>query len=253
MAEIPVATKEFTTGVYELPENQDRRYQSIDFNLVNGFPKVYIFSVDPVHHVVSKGGLGDFVVPAKPAGEKVSEALIIKGMHPEHMHLGTEISPVNYVNGMQLAEDIVGVNSQDKGIGRHTSNLEWHGVFISQNEKPTAKEIQAAVEKRRLYNLQLVADADGKYMSGRTNLIDACERAAAHEENLKKAWAEKPTSMDACPACGSAVMANIAVCPNCTAVLREDLARVYFPERFAKASPADEQKTAHQNKPANRV
>lgn len=239
MAEIPTAPPEMITGVYELPENQDRRYQSVDFNLVNSFPKIYVFSVDPQYHVVSKGGLGDFVIPGKAEGERVSKALVVNGMHPEHMHLGTEVSPVNYVNGMQLAEDIVGINSQDKGLGRHTSNLEWHGVFISKNETPTKKEIEAAIEKRHRYNLQLVADADRKYMAGQTNLIDSRERAAAHEENLKKSWAEKPTSMEACPACGSAVLPNVAVCAHCNAVLNEEAARRFFPERFAKPTPPE--------------
>ena len=224
-----VAEDQFT-----MRENQGTHYAAVDMNVVNSMPAVYIFSIDTEPHIVSKGGRGEFVIPAREEGKRVSTPLKIYGMHPEHMHLGGPISPVNYEPGIKVAEDIVGTNSQDKGLGRHTSNLEWHGVFITNNEVPTEKELQAAQAKRRQYLERLVADADAKFMRGKQGEIDAPERAAAHELHLKKSWAEKPTAMDSCGACGSAVVPGVAVCPNCTAVLDEEKARKFFPERFAK-------------------
>lgn len=222
---------------YSMRENQGTHYAAIDPNVVSSQPTVYIFSVCPEARVVSKGGLGEFVIPAKQPGQRVSEPLKIRGMHPEHMHLGGPISPVNYIPGKDLAADIVGTNSSDRGIGRHTSNLEWLGVFITTNEKPTNQELAAAESKRKQYLERLVSDADAKQMRGKAAEIDGPERAAAHELNLKKSWAEKPTAMDACPACGSAVAPGVAVCPTCKAILNEELARRFFPERFAQPEP----------------
>lgn len=227
-----------TAQTFDLAENNDTSYQPVDQGLVDAFPKVYIFSVAPEPHIVSKGGLGEFLIPGAN-GKRVSSPLVIKGRHPEHMHLGGPVAPVNYVDGKILAQDIVGILSADKGLGRHTSNLEWHGVFISENEKPSEREISAAEAKRVEYLQRLVADADQKAMRGQIGSIDAEERKAAHELNLKKSWAEKPSAMDTCPACGTAVGQNIAVCPQCTAVLNEDLARKFFPGRFpAVTEPA---------------
>lgn len=224
-------------NVYEMKENMGVHYNAVDESIVNSIRPVYIFSVDPMPHIVSKGGLGEFVISAKPEGKRVSQPLMVRGMHPEHMHLGGPISPVNYIPGKELAADIVGTNSQDKGLGRHTTNLEWHGVFITTNEEPTKAEIEAAENKRKQYLVQLVADADQKFMRGQLALIDAPERAAAHELNLKKSWADKPTAMDTCPACGNQIVPGVAICANCKAVLNESAARKFFPERFAQPEP----------------
>ena len=222
---------------FGLQQNQGVYYDSIDQGLMDGFEPIYIFSIDLKPHVVSKGGLGEFVIPAREEGERVSKPLVIKGRHPQHIHTGTQFSPVGYIEGIALAQDIVGVVSQDPGLGRFTSNLEWHGVFITKNAEPTKKEIEAAHAKRKQYLERLVADADQKHMRGKVGEIDAEERGAAHELNLKKNWAEKPTAMDACPACGSAVQPGVAVCPHCNAVLDEAKAKKFFPERFAEPEP----------------
>jgi hypothetical protein len=222
---------------FELGENQGTHYQSVDHNLVEAFPKIYIFSIDPELHIVAKGAYGDFIIPACADGQEVSEPLELPGRYPSHMHMGTEVSPVHYEDGMLLARDIVGIDSQDKGLGRHTSNLEWHGVFISNRPDPGKTQIAAARAKRRQYLETVVLDADKKHMQGQAALIDGKERAAAQELRLKKIWAERPTAMDNCPACGSSVMPGVAVCAHCNAVLDEDKAKKFFPERFAKPEP----------------
>ncbi len=224
-------------NVFDVKENQDRHFQSIDFGMVEQFPKIYIFSIDPEHHLVSKGGYGDFLIPAKPEGERVSPPLVIPGRYPSHMHMGTEVFPVHYEDGLVLARDIVGIDSQDKGLGRNTSNLEWHGVFISMSDKPKPQEIAAAEAKRKQFLERIVSDADRKHMSGKSPEIDAKERQAAHELHLKKIWSEHPTAMDNCPACGSSVVPGVAVCPQCRAILNEEAARRFFPERFPKPEP----------------
>ncbi len=204
----------------------------IDEGIVESAPKVYIYNVGPQQFVVSKGGLGEFLIHGCKPGERVSEPLIIKGRHPEHRDSGLGIVTVAYINGMDLAKDIVGTDSADKAIQFQTSNLEWHGVFITNNKVPTDKEIAAAKEKRRQRNLLLIQLADNAHMQGRHQDILAPHREAALEEKQKKAWAQTPTSLDNCPACGTSILPGIAVCPSCSAVLDMEKARKFFPGRF---------------------
>ena len=213
-------------------DDNPHQYTPVDDSIVNSHPKVYIYSLHPEPLVVAKGALGEFVIPPCEAGQKVSRPLVIHGKHAEHYDVGGPSLPINYVDGVALAEDIVGVKSQDRNLQTFTSNYEWYGVFISHSPNPSDKEIAAAREKRRARNLMFVAQADNFFLQGQTKEIDARHRKAAIEEKQKKSWAQAPTTLDTCPACGSQVQLNIAVCPNCTAVLNEQLARKYFPERF---------------------
>lgn len=227
--EIQTQASEFEGGIPQIPEA-----------VRNALPTVYIFSVAPKPFSIGKGGRGTIYIPACEPGQRVSKPYKVDGMQGLHDYRAGLI--LTFDPGMDVAKDIVGChpNSQDRGIGFHTANYEWHGVFITTNEVPTDAEIEAAKAKRKERNLFIIAEADQSYLRGQMELIYAAHREACFEEGLKREWANKPVTLDSCPACGSDIKPNIAICPRCQAILREDLARKFFPERFAQPTPEPE-------------
>lgn len=215
---------------------------AVDPRMLKAVAPVYIFNVGPERHSVSRGGLGTKIIPGCPAGERVSEALEITGIYPEHRNLG-EAVVCNYIHGIDLARDIIGATTSTIPTKHEfTTNLEWKGVFMSMSPEPSDAEIEKAKAKRREWLMFFVEDGDRRSLNGDgengTGGIGRNHRNACHELKLKRAWANPVIPQEECPACGSAIKAGIAVCPHCTAIVDEARARKFFPERFAPPAAA---------------
>lgn len=228
------------TAIQELSERNTFNVPEVP-QIVENVPPVYIFNVSPNAFIENRGGLGDFVIQACPEGAKVSPATVIPGVVKEFYDNGTTTKGLALHEGINVARDVVGISSADRQCGVFTTNLEWHGVFISKTKEPSDKDIAAARAKRKERNLYVINEADGLYLKGPKGMeeIGIPHRLAAREENVKRPWSEKTVSQETCPACGSDVRPGIAVCPVCAVILNEELARKYFPERFAPAPKAE--------------
>jgi hypothetical protein len=229
---------------------------SVNSDMLKKSPPVYLFNVGPEQHEVTRGGLGTFIVPPCPKGERVSKALVISGIYPEQLNAGEQII-TNYQTGEDIANDILGIHSTLPTKHEFTTNLQWKGVFVSHNERPIDEEIVAAKSKRAELLDWFIEDGDRRSLVGPGENgmagIGINHRNAVQERKQKRGWASVAVPQDECPACGSAIKAGIAVCPHCSAVIDEDKARRFFPGRFAQtgteAKPESEVKQQQERKP----
>jgi hypothetical protein len=221
---------------------------SIDSRMLKAVAPVYLFNVGPERHSVTRGGLGTKIIPPCEPGQRVSKPLEITGIYPEHRNLG-EAVVCNYIHGIDLAQDILGIASTVPTNSEYTTNLEWKGVFLSMSPNPTDEQIEAAREKRKQHMLMFVADGDRRSLNGPgengAGGIHRNHRNAVHELKLKRAWADPVVAQEECPACGSAIKAGIAVCPHCRAILNREAA-----VQFGLISP-DQVRPEPETAPAN--
>jgi len=98
-------------------ERADQTYQDLG--------TVKIFSVGPVPHVISLGGLGMFTVPACPKDRIYSVPLEIWKLYPEGYNVDMNKMKEDLVNGWAIAESIVGYGKQMNP----TSNMTKIGIF----------------------------------------------------------------------------------------------------------------------------
>jgi hypothetical protein len=192
---------------------------------------LYIYNIGPEEFRRNIGHMGEFLIQSCPEGKSVSEPLVIPEVLPEFYDQGTRKKGLELWDADVIAKDLVRTNDN---LSTHTANLEWHGVFISSNNPPTKGEIAAAKAKRKQYLEHLVSEADGLALRGEAGLrdINIPHRKAVIELNVKRDWQRQTIAQDSCPACGGDILPGVAVCKHCTAIVDEEKARKYFPERF---------------------
>jgi hypothetical protein len=107
------------------------------------------------------------------------------------------------------------------------------GVWWGTKEVPTEKEIKNAQARLHAYYKALVAEADkfNETDEGKKNISDGMRRAAK-TLRLERVWLYEAQPQNGCPACGGAIPAGVAVCKHCSAIVDEQKARKFFPERF---------------------
>ncbi len=204
---------------------------------------VYVFSVSPESYERTIG-VGTYIVPAKPKGQRVSKPLVFPATI--YTTVCSEQGPMRWVpsEGLDAANDIV-------QIGK-ISDFSKYGLFVSMNEEPTEDEIRKANDARVDYLSKVVADADGFYavnggmvtvtmgnqQVSRSNISEA-HRKALKELGWDRPWASKNIQMASCWNCGRAVMPTSAKCFNegCGAPLKNEEAI----ERF-KSGEFEEQR-----------
>jgi hypothetical protein len=105
---------------------------------------------------------------------------------------------------------------------------------------PTPTLLAEKTEELKAYYKALVAQANAfaETTAGAVNIGDLM-RTAARALGLQPKWLFLVTDeMRPCPACGTPIIPNIAVCPTCRAIVDETKARKFFPERFTGAAVA---------------
>lgn len=211
----------------------------------------FIFSINadgfpPIHRTHSV----TVIFPADP--EKVPQDTTIR----EDLHFFGEIGGIKYTRttvhgrielcdaGIEdkfievateselIAADITDWCNQD--MPRTGSGVpSFAGVWWSENQKPDVQELKAAQHRLHTYYKALVAEADkfNETEEGKKNINDGMRRAA-RALRIERVWLYDAQPQNACPACGTAVSPGIAVCKSCHAVIDEEKARKFFPERF---------------------
>jgi ribosomal protein L32 len=192
----------------------------------------YIFNVGPWMWDRQLGGRGTRVLQPCPEGQAYGPALEMPFLDNE-----TVASDMNKMENRQ-EDGIEVVNAfLQKGWGsRPEASLEHWGIGVSEQWPPTAQEVAAATKRLNSKFDELCHDADKFHEQREYANITEFHRLAARRRKLQKPWLNENPDLQACPACGSQVMPNIAVCPQCSATLNEELARKFFPERFKKSA-----------------
>lgn len=133
-----------------------------------------------------------------------------------------------------IADDIAGhCNDSILSIEGHTS---FSGVFVSAKNPPSAEDLSSARRRLRAFYRDQVSLGDQFYEDPKTHReITNLMRRAAKLLNLKKPWTYQVESEESCGACGKNVPVGVAICGNCGAILDEEKARRFFPERFQVA------------------
>ena len=133
--------------------------------------------------------------------------------------------------GEDIAKDVVRMVNSDIGEGES-----FAGVFFSYSEEPPAKDVAEAKDKWLAINKKWVVEGRALYAQGRrVEIIPAYCRRAVQELGLEEEWAYDPKQMMDCPAgCGEKVSPSAAVCKGCKAIINEEKAKKFYPERFAE-------------------
>lgn len=193
-------------------------------------PHFYIFNVGPWQWERQLGGRGSRTVQSCPEGREYSDPLTLPILDNE-----TIASDMNKMeNRQEDGKEVVDAFLM-RGYGfRPEMSLENWGVMVIDHWPPVKADLAHANLKLNQKYDELIADADRYHEQRKFEDISEIHRLAARRRKLAKEWLNENPDLVSCGACGSQVMPNIAVCPHCSAVLNEQLARKFFPERYQK-------------------
>lgn len=195
-------------------------------------PQAYIFNVGP-RVWKGVGGGKEWVVPAAKKGERYAGPVSIPMLNVSEMdpadganNMGVVIdaglSGERKIGGevrhvMGVADDIIGKSSTSPGLDLHTTNGEWFGIFVSQNEEPDDEELEAAEEKlHQMMQLIYAAGAEKVAQGEKVAMADRrIYNEAAEYLHAKPLWGNLDHTMDSCPLCGEDVRKGAAFCKHC--------------------------------------
>jgi predicted RNA-binding Zn-ribbon protein involved in translation (DUF1610 family) len=182
---------------------------------------------------LNRGALGQWTAPARPKDEKFSVLEI-----PEHFEQPRDIGwgekEYRRIDGLQFAQAIVNDNKQ------------MGGLFVFTGEKTTGAAFEAQLEAAETaYREYLAAELErGQHIyreTGKAKRITTHAKIACQVLGVDTEWAPLRAGVAKidCPNCGALIRREIAVCPDCRAVLNAEKARQYglIPE-FAPPAPA---------------
>lgn len=214
------------------PREANRRQRTpIPARLLNQdpkkFPPVYIFNIFPREHVIPLGGWGTKRVPACEAGKPYSEPLILKSIEMQDKDLadGAGNMGLEFCDGIDLANDLLGVRSMNDKPGLYTSNMTWWGLFATENEVPTQKELTTAREKLTKM-MKLIFDNGKSLVQGNhPEQISANHNIAAEFLNLTPPWGAITSAQKACKSCAESIQGAAKKCRFCGADPDKDPAK----------------------------
>lgn len=195
-------------------------------------PHFFIFNVSPWAVERQLGGRGTKVCQACPEGASYGPALELPILDNETIAVDMNKMENRQEDGIEVVNAFL-----QRGWGsRPEQSLEHWGLGVTEQWPPSAQDLAAANKRFNVKLDELIYEADKYHEHRKHEDISDFHRFAARRRKLQKPWLNENPDLQACPACGSQVMPNIAVCPQCSATLNEELARKFFPERFKKTA-----------------
>ena len=171
------------------------------------FPPVYIFNVGPRRHEFPPSEKGFRYLEACPSGKSVSKPLMLRNIEMEVYDLADGGGNMARLEEDGLDKALALIHS-GVGISIDTPNLEWLGVFVTENETPTAREISDAKKKLHQY-MRLVYDKGSDLVQQGTK-VDPMDRAIYNEaaQILGKAsmFGVDEHTMDKCLFCRESIV-----------------------------------------------
>jgi hypothetical protein len=153
---------------------------------------------------------GVYHIPARQKGE--AYAVVRIESRGDIIDLGDNRRMPFTIAAREIAEDLL-------------QDLQDHGVFVCEGERPSAEELATATARRDAFHQRLVTDGDTMWARGHSfREISDLHRRAAIALGIEREWAYVPVKMSDCPACGEKVKPGVAVCRYCSAILDEEKA-----------------------------
>ena len=155
---------------------------------------------------------GTFSVPACVPGQRY--ALLEVRTRKGTIDLGDKRTIDFPITAREVADDLAREVNSDAGDGS------YFGVFVAEGQAPTEAELLIAHDRLTQFYKRLVFSGDQEWeRSHHYLLIPDVQRRACRWLGLERDWSYEPQEMKDCPACGTKVRPNVAVCRACGAIL----------------------------------
>lgn len=180
------------------------------------FPPVYVFNVGPHRHEFPPTERGARYLEPCPKGREYSEPLMLRNVEMEFYNLADGGGNMGLLQeeGIDKARAMIHVGAS---LSIDTPNLEWRGVFISQNETPTPKEIKDAKAKLGQY-MRLVYDRGSEMLQQGTE-VKPGDRALYNESALlcgmRPLFGVSEHTFDRCVFCKETIQEGAIKCKSC--------------------------------------
>lgn len=196
-------------------------------------PSVYIFNVGPREWRNRFAAGRAYTIPACPKDAPYSPPLVVSTLCLSEIDLadggnnmGVIMNPglsgIMNVNGepqkvVGVANDIIGTDSTAAALELNTTNLEWFGVFVSQNKIPTEDELLVARDKKRQMDQLIYATGAEKVHAGeKVAMIDRPRyNEAAAALGVKPLWGNLDHTRASCPECHEDIIEGAHYCKHC--------------------------------------
>lgn len=190
------------------------------------FPPVYLFNVGPYRHEFPPNDRGARYLEACPTGKAHSEPMIFRNIEMTVYDLADGGGNMAWhdEDGMELALALIHSGAK---LSLDTANLEWRGVFATENEKPTQKELGEARGKLQQY-MRLTYDQGSELIQQGARVLPG-DRTLYNEA---AAILGKPSlfgvadhTMDRCVFCKNTILEGAIICTHCHSRLDSDEAK----------------------------
>lgn len=180
------------------------------------FPPVYIFNVGPRRHELPPNDRGSRFIEACPPGAKYSEPTVFRNIEMETYDLADGGGNMGRLDEDGTEKALALIHSYDS-LSLETKNLQWFGVFVTENEVPTAKEIADAKAKLGRM-MRLIYDRGSESVLQGVRVQEG-DRAIYNEAAtiLGKAplFGVADHTMDKCVYCLNSIIEGARICTHC--------------------------------------
>lgn len=174
---------------------------------------LYIFNVSHHRWVDRAGGNAYYVINRCEPGKKFSTPTVIPFIPTYHVPVDMDKVELRTEDCWLVANDVIGVGP----FKAKSDDLRRFGVFISENETPTAEELAAANSAYEKSDIALISEADALMLEGPAGLrnITADMRLACERRHVVRDWAKAQKPGKECPGCGEMVPSTAKKHPLC--------------------------------------
>lgn len=183
------------------------------------FPPVYIFNVGPRKHEFPPSERGSRFLEPCPKGRQYSEPLILRNIEMEVYDLADGGGNMGLLQeeGLDKAKAIIHSFQDMEKPSIDTANLEWLGVFVTENKVPTSEEISKAKAKLNQY-LRLVYDQGSEALQQGVKVVPgdrAIYNEAAMALGMKPLFGVSEHTFDRCVFCKETIQEGAIKCKSC--------------------------------------
>ena len=183
------------------------------------FPPAYVFNVGPRRHEFPPTERGSRYLEACPKNQAHSKPLIFRNIEMEVYDLADGGGNMGRLEeeGMDKAIALIHGGPNGPGLALDTPNLEWLGVFVTENEKPTAQELATANDKWKRY-CRLVYDQGSEALQQGAK-VQPGDRTIYNEAALvlgmKPLFGVSEHTFDRCVFCKEVIQEGAIKCKSC--------------------------------------
>jgi len=211
------------SGNYDASEVNRRQVPPVPKSLAKQdperFPPVYIFNVGPRRHEFPPSNRGVRYLEACPKGQPYSKPLVFRNieMEPYDLADGAGNMAWHQEDGIDKARAII--HEGRGGLSLDAEDLTWWGVFVTENERPTQKELADA--RRKLNSmLRLIYDA-GAALKSRGHVFPVTSRDPELYNEAAELLGQAPLfgvsdhTMAKCLFCKESIIEGALLCKHC--------------------------------------